>query len=406
MLTILLPLVPAVLILLHFLTNEGTKGKLKKIVQDSYFALDETADRQKLASLLVAYRWQLKSVRKWFIVFFSLATLGCFLSTFYQNLFMPREGLEKSLADIIRFDIDKHYELTFYIATSGPLGNVFYDVGPTSCTPRPGMFHFVDVKPDQAKRLIDAVHDFSDMQLRAVFLISEAIYVSYAYVVILLALLLSFMVTSALLSGFVQSRLMIFVTFGMTLVIAVIMPFLMIEAVTYLRSLVALNAVGTLPDFYSVAQPTVLHLAFALANFVAFVTMNLQSLILLIYQKFNLGLGWGGQAFVDLFYGVLIVPMLGLHIGAFWTQIARFNRFDFDIPEADGIRNWGVFTDVIYSISYLAVCYLLILSHRNVNIRDYCLQFLEDVDSDPKGPFMALAARLKMLMAGALSWRK
>jgi hypothetical protein len=98
--------------------------------------------------------------------------------------------------------------------------------------------------------------------------------------------------------------------------------------------------------------------------------------------------------------------MLGLHIGAFWTQIARFNRFDFDIPEADGIRNWGVFTDVVYSISYLAVCYLLILSHRNVNIRDYCLQFLEDVDSDPKGPFMALAARLKMLMAGALSWRK
>jgi hypothetical protein len=58
--------------------------------------------------------------------------------------------------------------------------------------------------------------------------------------------LLSFRLTSALLSGFVQSRLMIFVTFGATLVIAVVMPFLMIEAVTYLWSLVALNAVGTL----------------------------------------------------------------------------------------------------------------------------------------------------------------
>jgi hypothetical protein len=265
MLTIALTFVPAVLILLHFFTNERTKGKLKNIVQESYIKLDATADHQQLASMLVAYRWQLKSARKWFIIFFSLATLVCFLSTFYTHLVRSREDLEKALSDDIRFDIDKHYELTFTIATAGRVGNLFYEVGPTSCTPRGrAMFHFVDVKPGQAKRLTDAVHEFSDWQLRTVFLMKEAIQVIYTYLAILLALLLSFSVTSALMYWFIQSRLMIFVTFLVTIVIAVIAPFLMIETVTYLLSLVALNAFGTLPDFYYIAQTDCLEPGFRL----------------------------------------------------------------------------------------------------------------------------------------------
>lgn len=394
-------LIPVTLYLLHFMTGISTKADLRRRILDLYVLFGEISETSQFAGALAQLRKTMKRSRKWFLVYYTSASLLCLLSTMPFVMMESREQLENQLLKISDAVIDLHFTLTFNAGISVNQPGFFYLDDGKTCVARRSTWGFVDSKPGQKEKVATAIRSFSDAQLKGVFALSEILSDIFTYVTVGIAIAISMRVTLFLLSRLAGSRLWLLFSVALSLAVALLSPFVMIELSTYIAatSIVALER--GLPDFFGIDTPTVLNVAIANST-MTLLLFNPEIAFAAVWQKAAPD-NWVVEAIFNTVTSVVTIPISWGRLMPFVQDLMRFNSFDFEVNEVDGIRNWGVGTDIAFSLSYLILSLMLVVAHRKEHVREYMMKELQEIDSSTDGPLLSIASKTKLLMGAALA---
>ena len=395
-------LIPVTLYLLHFMVGISTKADLNSKIIDLYIILGELPESKEFVKALAQLKITMKRSRKWFLIYYACVALLCFLSTLPGIFNQSREQLENPLIVLSEFIIDQHFTVTFNTGLSFNHPGFFYTDDGKTCVERRSTLSFVDSKPGQREKVATAIQSFSDTQLKEVYVLSEILSDIFTFVTIGIAIVISMRVTLFLLSRLAGSRLWLLLSVALSLAVAVVSPFVMIELSTYIAatSIVALEK--GLPDFFSIGTPTVLNVAVANSATMTLTLLNPESALAAVWQK-AAPESWVVVAIFDIVMSIATIPISWGRLMPFVQDLMRFNSFDFNVSALAGIRNWGVGTDLAFSLSYLILSLMLVAAHRREPVREYMMKELQEIDSSTDGPLLSIASKLKLLMGAAFA---
>ncbi len=398
-------LIPVTLYLLHFMTGISTKASLRRRLLDLYVLLGEVSDINQLAGALSQLKRTMKRSRKWFLIYYTAVTILCLGTTLPFILMSSREQLEAPLLKLSEAVIDQHFKLTFNAAISLNHPGFFYLDNGKTCVPRTSTWGFVDSKPGQKEKVATAIRSFSDAQLKEVVALSEILSDIFTFVTVGIAIVISMKVTLFLLSRLAGSRLWLLFSVALSFAIALLSPFVLIEMSTYSAATSIVAFEGGLPDFFSIGAPTVVNVAIAESTTLTLLLLNPESALAVVWHKV-LPDSWAVAAIFDTIISVVTVPVSWGRLLPFFQDLMRFNSFDFDVSTVAGIRNWGVGTDMAFSLSYLLLAVLLVAAHRREPAREYMMKELQEIDSSTDGPLLSIAGKTKLLLGAALALLK
>jgi hypothetical protein len=234
---------------------------------------------------------------------------------------------------------------------------------------------------------------------------------SAALVIILIAiplslsLLVSFNLTLWLLSRTTSSSLKLIAIIGLDIFIAVIMPVVLLSLFMLIYTYVSVIAIGGFMDFTY----------FDTVNITTLI-VGQSAILINLSLLFLAGPAWFVYAVADwgvrIFY--LIVQMLALagfmrftivnFIGDTW----KVAHFDFSTAYTDGVINFAITTDLLYSLMFLLPGLGILLLHRWPFGQRTFLNIIQWFAEHPRGPYYAISRMFLGLAsaAGKMAWRR
>ncbi|MGE8131260.1 hypothetical protein ACQKQD_30220 [Methylobacterium sp. NPDC080182] len=402
MLFLAITLIPLTLQLLHFMTSVQTKSDIRRRILELYVIIGGLSEKGQFFEALVKLRKTMKNSRGWYLIFYSSVSFACFVSKIPELIVKSRNELEKNLILLSDFVIDTHYSVTFDLGMSTDGPNFFYNDDGKSCVARKSALNFVDSKPGHKEKIAAAIRSFSDAQIKWVFALSEIISDTFTFLTVGIAIVISMRVTLFVLSRLANSGLWLVISVFLSLAVALLSPFILIELSTYIAVTSIVTFRSGLPDFFGIDTPTVLNLAIAHASTMTLALLNPESIFAVVLQK-ALPDSWMVATIFNSLMSPMTISISWDRLGSFAQDLIRFNNFDFEATGLEGIRNWGVGTDLAFSLSYLILSFMLASANNRESVRDYMLDELQEIDSSTGGPILSIAAKTRILMAAILA---
>jgi hypothetical protein len=87
----------------------------------------------------------------------------------------------------------------------------------------------------------------------------------------------------------------------------------------------------------------------------------------------------------------LPLALAWLRIQSFVGDVVKLLHFDFSTDAVQGIIDWAIFTDFLFSVVYLGPSFLIVAAGRNETLRNRFLNLVMWIGDHAKGPFVALS---------------
>lgn len=215
---------------------------------------------------------------------------------------------------------------------------------------------------------------------------SEVLIVLFIAVPLSFALWISFHVTLRLLSKITGSRIYYALLVALDLAIAIATPPILASALSLVFLGGSILFFGQGLDFFTFPSPSWLTLTVGAALFS--VTLSYLFPALVFVLAVTLPGSWGVIVAAALFtLSPLLMAYVRVH--AIASDVTSF--FGLEVSSIDSCIDWAIFVDVVFSMTYLAPSFALVLANRSDRSRKTFMNLAMWIHDHNRGPFVALS---------------
>jgi hypothetical protein len=397
MMTVLAAICIALLVLtaafqaLDVLWDRQDKDRLKERILEFWISTSGLAFPAQLRQALDARYARMRSLQKQF-QFIKLFWLFCTLLIIFTSLELPfwtdKADIQSAYKLAVEVDFEWGYRIRCaYLLT---MSKKSPDELKVACDPQmranapPGLTIYQTREAEFQKYL----SDLSTAPLLLSAIATNIISVIVVAIPLTVALLLSLNVTMWILSRITQSRLNLIFLLILDILVAICMPPLLTTSFMFLLVGAGVLVSGQVIDFASFSSANWVTLTLGMTAFLINLHFIFQALSVLLVLQFPgiLAALIGFLSFIST-----TLWMAGDRVLEFAVDVGKVLRLDFSTDAIQSTVNWAIFTDLLFSMSYVIPSLLLVLANRNATARSMFLNLLMWIGDHSKGPLIAVS---------------